>query len=47
MKNELEQKKNYIAPKMEVIYMEHEADLLVNSTEDPQESCDGYCGDLD
>ena len=44
MKNELEQKKEYVTPKMEVVDMEHKTSLLAGSD---SQGCSGYCGDLD
>jgi hypothetical protein len=34
MKNEIEQKKEYLAPKMDIIEMDHQAELLEESTVD-------------
>lgn len=34
MKNEIEQKKEYLAPKMDIIEMDHQAELLAESSVD-------------
>lgn len=34
MKNEIEQKKEYLAPKMDIIEMDHQAELLEESIVD-------------
>jgi len=44
MKNEKEQKKEYVAPKMELIDLDCKTSLLAGSE---QTQCTGFCGELD
>lgn len=44
MNNEKEQKKEYVAPQMELIDMDYKTSLLAGSAES---QCTGFCGELD